>query len=148
MSPDSAVSSDLVTRIDAFRGRTYPPFEVAVHQEGVAAFAAAVGTTEDPVPPTYLFGLTIQAGQSFNVLDDMGVPHAQAVHGEQSFDYHAPVRIGDRLTGRQRIRDIGVKKDGALIIVQIETPLSRPDGAPVATLGSTIVIRAAREGAE
>lgn len=148
MSPDSAAPGDLVARIDAFRGRTYPAFEVDVKPDGVAAFAAAVGTAENQVPPTYLFGLTIQAGQSFNVLDDMGVPHAQAVHGEQSFAYHAPVRIGDRLTGRQTIRDIGVKKGGALIVVQIETPLSRQDGTPVATLGSTIVIRAAKEGAE
>ncbi len=147
MSADNAVPGELVTRIDAFRGRTYPPFEVDVQPEGVAAFAAAVGTIEDAVPPTYLFGLTIQAGQSFNVLDDMGVPHAQAVHGEQSFDYHAPVRIGDRLTGRQTIRDIVVKKGGALVLVEIETPLHRPDGTPVATLGSTLVIRAGEDGA-
>lgn len=138
-------------------GREYPTFSVTVEREHLLNFCAAIdeggaihrnpdaaratGYPDIVAPPTYAFTLCLLAGQSFNVLDDMGIPHANAVHGSQRFVYHAPLCAGDDLVGRQRIVDLYERKGGALLFIEVETPLRRKDGTPVVTLGSTIIVR-------
>lgn len=141
----------------SFKGKSYPPFSMSVAADHIAAFAEAIDEA-DPIhrdldaacaagyrnivaPLTYAFTLTLNAGQSFNVLADMGVPKTRAVHGEQWFDYHESICAGDTLSGVQTITDIAEKKGGALIFIKIETPLSNQLGEHVVTLGSTIVVR-------
>lgn len=141
----------------AYIGKAYAPFDVKVAADRVRAFAAAIGETDplssDPqaaraagfrdlvAPPTFSFTLTLDAGQSFNVLADLGIEKTRTVHGEQWFNYHGPICAGDTISGAQRITDIYAKKGGALVFIKIETPLRNQLGEPVATLGSTMVVR-------
>ena len=71
----------------------------------------------------------------------MGIEHASSVHGAQWFTYDAPICAGDTISGQQSIKEIFTKKGGALVFIMIETPLKNQNGEPVATLGSTIVLR-------
>lgn len=141
----------------AYNGKSYPPFSVHVERTRLQDFARAIGETDpvhlDPAaaqaagyrdvlaPPTFPFTITLDAGQSFNVLDDMNIDKASSVHGGQWFAYHAPICAGDTVSGVQRITEIFTKKGGALLFINIETPLSNQNGEAVVTLGSTIVVR-------
>ena len=138
-------------------GKEYPPFTIAVESRRIVAFARAIGETDPiysdeesarsagydgiPAPLTFPFTLTLEAGQSFNVLEDMGIDRTRSVHGAQGFRYHRPIYGGDTVSGRQKIVDIFEKKGGALVFILTETALANQHGEPVCDLTSTIVVR-------
>lgn len=138
-------------------GREYDVFTVDVEKGRIAQFARAIGEDNPiyfdeaaardagyrgiPAPLTFPYTITLDAGQSFNVLDDMGVPKTKAVHGAQGFTYHADICAGDTITGQQKVVDVFDKKNGALIFIITDTKLSNQDGVHVGDLHSTIVVR-------
>ncbi len=142
---------------DKFLGKEYAPFTVAVEKGRIAQFARAIGETDPiyfdetaakqggyraiPAPLTFGFSITMDAGQSFNVLDDMAVDKSKAMHGEQGFSYLGQIYAGDGITGMQKIVDIYDKKNGALIFFKTLTRLDNQDGEHLADLHSVIVIR-------
>ena len=63
------------------------------------------------------------------------------LHGEQEFSYHRMAYAGDELAARSRITDVYEKKGGALQFLVKETTVTDQDGALVATLRGTTVIR-------
>ncbi len=142
---------------EKFLGKTYAPFSVDIEKGRIAQFARAIGEDSPiyfnekaakaagyrqiPAPLTFGFSITMDAGQSFNVLEDMGVEKAKAVHGEQGFDYMGDICAGDTITGQQKVIDIYDKKNGALIFLVTETKLSNQLGDQVADLHSVIVVR-------
>lgn len=151
----------MVQDIDALRkeflGKTYPKFSVEVEKGRIAQFAHSIGAEdaayfdEDaakqqgyraiPAPPTFGYTITMDAGQAFNVLEDMGVEKSKAVHGEQGFTYFADICAGDTITGQQKITEVYDKKNGALIFFATEMKLENQAGTHVADLHSVIVIR-------
>lgn len=140
-----------------FIGKEYPKFSVLVEKGRIGQFAKSIGSA-DPIhfdenaakqsgyraitaPLTFGYTITMDAGQSFNVLADMGVEKTKAVHGEQGFTYLGDICAGDTITGQQKITDIYDKKNGALIFVVTEIMLRNQHGNDVANLHSVIVIR-------
>jgi acyl dehydratase len=69
----------------------------------VAAFAEALGVEASAVaPPT--FGMLVSAQLVEEVLASLpALDRARALHGEQSFDYLAPIRPGMRLRSTARV---------------------------------------------
>ncbi len=142
---------------ERFLGKQYDPFTVDVEKGRITQFANSIGEENPihfdidaaksagyraiPAPLTFAYSITMDAGQSFNVLEDMAVDKNKAVHGEQGFTYHTDICAGDTITGQQTIVDIYDKKNGALIFVVTETKLSNQNGEPVTDLHSVIVIR-------
>ncbi|MCP4316132.1 MAG: MaoC family dehydratase [Hyphomicrobiales bacterium] len=140
-----------------FLGKEYEPFTVEVEKGRIAQFARSIGEgnpiyfdTEAatkagyraiPAPLTFPYSVTMDAGQSFNVLEDMGVDKNRAVHGEQGFTYHHDICAGDTITGQQKIVDIYDKKSGAMIFIVTETRLSNQHDELAANLHSVIVVR-------
>jgi acyl dehydratase len=138
-------------------GREYPPFSVPVEAGRLRLFAKAAGLTDPvytdeaearrrgfrsiPAPPTFAYSITMDAGQSFNVLEDLGAPLERAVHGAQRFVFRKPICAGDVITGRQRVAKVYEKKNGELLFIETEIPLVDQDGAPVCDLYSTIIVR-------
>ncbi|MFC0282257.1 MaoC family dehydratase N-terminal domain-containing protein [Camelimonas abortus] len=112
-----------------------------------AEAARAAGYRDIPVPPTYLFCLQgLDNPGSIKVLDMLGVDIGRILHGEQKFVYHRPACVGDWLTYVTRIAAITDKKGGALTMVTQETRVENGEGAHVADLTSTIVIRNPQHG--
>jgi acyl dehydratase len=74
-----------------------------VEHAQVAAFAQALGGTASAVaPPT--FGMLVSAQLVEEVLASLPtLDRARALHGEQSFDYLAPIRPGMRLRSTARV---------------------------------------------
>jgi acyl dehydratase len=140
-----------------FIGKEYPPFSVDVEKGRLRLFSKAVGSDSPiyvdeaaakaagfraiPAPPTFAYTVTMDAGQSFNVLEDMGVDLPKAVHGAQRFEYFAPICAGDTITGQQRVKNVYDKKGGALLFIETEIALQNQLGETVCRLDSTIIVR-------
>lgn len=142
---------------DEFIGREYEPFSIEVEKGRLRLFAKAVGIVDPvytdeaaardagypalPAPPTFAYSITMDAGQSFNVLEDMGVDLSRAVHGGQSFRYYKAICAGDTISGHQEISNISEKKGGALLFIETAFRLSNQHGELVSDLSSTIIVR-------
>lgn len=132
------------------------PLTFEVERGRLRAFARSIGET-DPiyldtdaaraaghrdllVPPTFVFSMSLEADRPFGYLEDLGVDLGQILHGEQRFDYRAPMHAGDTLVLQDRIVDVFDKRGGAMEFVVKDTEVRR-DGELVATGRTTIIVR-------
>jgi acyl dehydratase len=140
-----------------FIGHTLPAFDVRVEAGRLRFFAKATGQT-DPlyvdeqaaraaglpgllVPPTFLFCLEMDAPDPAAIRNLLGMDYRKLLHGEQQFEYHAPVHAGDTLRFEQCIEDIYDKKCGALEFVVRRTQVHNQRDARVAELRTVTVLR-------
>jgi acyl dehydratase len=114
-----------------------------LYRDGSAAGGA--GYAAQPVPPTYLFCLEMMdAAEPFEFLRALDIDLARVLHGEQHFDYHAPVAVGDTVTFKPRVTSVTEKKGGAMTLVVVETEVTNQHGVHVADISRTVVVRNAR----
>ena len=107
--------------------------------------ARAAGYAAAAVPPTYLFCLEMMdAAEPFEFLTALDIDLARVLHGEQRFDYHAPVAVGDTVTFKPRVTGVTEKKGGAMTLIVVETEVTNQHGVHVADISRTIVVRNAR----
>ena len=107
--------------------------------------AQAAGYTAAPVPPTYLFCLEMMdASAPFEFLTALRVDLARVLHGEQRFEYRAPVVVGDTLTFKPRVIAVTEKKGGAMTLIVVDTRVTNQNGVHVADVSRTVVVRNAR----
>ena len=140
-----------------FIGYEVPPTLWDVEKGRIRFFAEVIGTA-DPIylddaaakaagyrnvvaPPTFIFGAESDSGVLMKSLDTLKIDLREVLHGEQRFDYHAPVCAGDTLRFQTRVADIYDKKDGALEFVVNDTKVTNQLGEHVADLHSVIVVR-------
>ena len=137
-------------------GMTFPPYQFHVERGKIREFADAVGDPNpvyrDPAyaaqlgfagvlaPPTLLRTFLYEpktASDALKVAD-----WSYIVHGEQEFEYFAPVMAGDVLTARERIVSITEKasrRAGKLQIAVIETTFHNQRGDKVQVARRTLV---------
>jgi acyl dehydratase len=107
--------------------------------------AQAAGYAAAAVPPTYLFCLEMMdATEPFEFLRALDIDLARVLHGEQRFDYRAPVVVGDTVTFKPRVTGVTEKKGGAMTLIVVETAVTNQNGVHVADLSRTVVVRNAR----
>ena len=140
-----------------FIGYEVPPTLWDVEKGRIRFFAEVIGAT-DPIyfdasaaqaagyrnvvaPPTFIFGAESDSGVLMKLLDTLKIDLREVLHGEQRFDYHAPVCAGDTLRFQTRVADIYDKKDGALEFVVNDTKVTNQFGEHVADLHAVIVVR-------
>lgn len=138
-------------------GTMLPATTMAMEQGRLRAFARATGQQDPvyldpvaareaghpdlPVPPTFLFGIELEADDPFGWLADLGVDLTRVLHGEQGFTHHRMAHAGEVLTASPTIASITSKRGGAMELVVKQTAVTDADGAPVADLTTTIVVR-------
>lgn len=105
------------------------------------AAARAAGYADLPAPPTFLFAAELDSGASFKLLEDLQVPIAKLLHGEQSFSYVRPACVGDTVTVNSRVSDIYDKKNGALEFVVKTSRATNQRQELVAELRTVLVCR-------
>jgi len=125
------------TRLQFFAKATGQPDPVYVDADA----ARAAGYPDLPAPPTFLFAAEMDSGVAFRMLDDLKIPIAKVLHGEQNFIYHKPACVGDTVTVRSTISDIYDKKNGALEFVVKTSRATNQHGELVAELRSVLVCR-------
>lgn len=133
------------------KGREFPPFSIEVERGKVREFLQAIGDEsaahrgdDAPLPPTFptVFMFWGAGGLEGN-LRELGVEIWNVLHAEQEYQYHAPIRVGDTVTGRTRITDVYDRRGstGALNFVEFTTEYTNQDGVPVVTDRALIVVR-------
>ncbi len=110
-----------------------------IHTDEAAAKAAGYRGTV--APPTFIFGAPGDSGETMKLIETLEIDLGKVLHGEQRFDYHAPVCAGDTLRFESRVSDIYDKKGGALEFVVNDTKVTNQLGEHVADLHSVIVVR-------
>jgi len=111
-----------------------------LYRDGETARAAGYAAT--PVPPTYLFCLEMMdAAEPIEFLNALDIDLARVLHGEQRFDYHAPVVLGDVLTFKSHVASVTDKKGGAMTMIVVVTEVINQDGVHVADTSRTVVVR-------
>jgi len=134
-------------------GRAFTPVTARVEPGRLRFFLDTLGERNPvyrddkaaPVPPTYLFCLEMMdATEPFEFLNALDIDLARVLHGEQRFDYHAPVVVGDTVTFKPRVTSVTDKKGGAMTLIVVETAVTNQNGVHVADTSRTIVVRNAR----
>ena len=103
--------------------------------------ARAAGHKDILVPPTFLMAGTMDSGVMFDMLDRMNVSLGKVLHGEQQFEYLAPVFVGDIVSISSIIVDIFDKKNGALEFIITENTVTNQHSIVVAKMRATTVVR-------
>ena len=134
-------------------GRAFTPVTARVEPGRLRFFLNTLGENNpvyrdgdaSPVPPTYLFCLEMMdAAEPFEFLTALNIDLARVLHGEQRFDYHAPVVVGDTLTFRPKVTSVTEKKGGAMTLIVVEIEVINQNGVHVADASRTVVVRNAR----
>ena len=110
-----------------------------IHTDEAAAKAA--GYRNVVAPPTFIFGAEGDSGALMKLIDTLKIDLGKVLHGEQRFDYHAPVCAGDTLRLESKVSDIYDKKGGALEFMVKDTRVTNQLGEHVADLHAVIVVR-------
>ena len=105
------------------------------------AAAKKAGYARIPTPPTFLQAITNDDPEKGGLLKLLNVDIGLILHGEQHYDYYAPVYVGDRITCRQKVVDLYDKKGGALWFVVSETSMKDQAGTLVAKATGITVVR-------
>jgi acyl dehydratase len=105
------------------------------------AAAKAAGYRAVPVPPTFLQAITNDDPGKGGLLRLLNVDIGLILHGEQHYDYYAPVYVGDKITCQAKVTDMYDKKGGALWFVVSETSLKDQSGKLVAKGTGITVVR-------
>jgi acyl dehydratase len=106
------------------------------------AAASAAGFAGIPIPPTYLFCQEMMdAEDPFEFLTRLKIDIGRILHGEQTFVYHAPVVVGDRLVFESSVTGVAQKKGGAMTIIEIVTKVTNQAGQHVADAIRSVVVR-------
>jgi acyl dehydratase len=103
--------------------------------------ARAAGYADLPAPPTFLFAAELDSGLTFRLLDQLQIPIAKLLHGEQGFRYHRDACVGDTVTVCSTITDIYDKKGGALEFVVKTSRATNQHDELVAELSTVLVCR-------
>ena len=124
-------------------GRTYPPTEpYEVTAVKVAEFATAIGD-DDPryrsatavAPPTFAAVLAAAAWQAMFDDPELDLALRRIVHGDQRFDLHRVLRVGDRVTATLTIDKVRVRESADIIGTSVA--IRTLDDEPVATAVAT-----------
>jgi acyl dehydratase len=105
------------------------------------AAAAAAGYADLPASPTFVFAAELDSNTMFALFDQLGVPLGKVLHGEQGFEYFAPVVAGDTVTVTSVVKDIYDKRGGALEFVETHATAVNQRGEKVANMRGVTIVR-------
>jgi acyl dehydratase len=142
----------------AYAGRTYPPTApYVVGREHLRDFARAVGADHPAhhdvdaaralgypdvvAPPTFAVVIAQRAEAQLIEDPEAGIDFSRVVHAEERFTHHRPIHAGDEVTTVLHVDAITERAGLAMVTTRCE--LSAADGAPLATVVSTLAVRGA-----
>ena len=142
-----------------YAGREYPPTApYAVGREHVCDFARVVGADHaahhdvdaaralgyrDVVaPPTFAVVIAQRAEAQLIEDPEAGVDFSRVVHAEERFTHHRPLQAGDEVVTVLHVDSITERAGLAMVTTRCELA-SALDGAPLATVVSTLAVRGA-----
>ena len=142
-------------------GQSFPPFTIQVERGKVHELALAIGD-ENPIyhsreaaqaagyadmplyptsPTVFAFwGNTQKMGQQAS----LGIELKRVLHGEEGYEYLAPIAPGDTLTGIMTLADVKTTQGQggtSMDIITFETRYTNQHGTPVLTDREVVILR-------
>lgn len=124
-----------------FFSRTVGETDPVYFEEGAAR---AAGYRSILAPPTFGFSILRGSAEQMPVVDAMGWDDdelARLLHGEQSFEYGAPICAGDVISISETITDMFERRGGALQFVVTRTRLTNQLGENAGEMKMTLVLQ-------
>jgi acyl dehydratase len=142
------------------KGKEYGEVEFVVDRNRVIQFADAVGE-QDPIyrdpeaakgagfeeqlaPPTFVTVTQIMTSGQVVVDPELGLNYSLVVHGEQEYEWHRPVKVGDKLRAVPRIADIYARGPNEFLLIEAE--IKDESGETVVVARSTLLSRGTASG--
>lgn len=139
-----------------YAGREYPPNDpYEVGREKIREFADAVGAAHEAhrdvgvarslgypdviAPPTFAVVVAQRAEQQLVADPEAGIDFSRVVHADERFTHHRPIHAGDRLVTVLHVD--AVTERAGLSMITTRAEIAAADGAPVATVVSTLAVR-------
>lgn len=114
-------------------GETEPVF----HDPAAAALA---GHRACPVPPTFLKALESEHQSGAALMTMLDAPMTGVLHAEQTFEFAAPVYVGDVVAISRTVTDMLDKRGGAMTFITVDSHFSVA-GRAVGRATQTIMVR-------
>jgi len=121
-------------------GKPLDEFPLPVDRSKVREFARAL-FDDDPVyerrdarAPLTFSAASMHFRDDLQVFDDLGLDLRRVLHGETTWEYLAPVTVGDELVAHRRIADIATrpgKRGGDMTLVTFEIEFVNQRGETV-----------------
>jgi len=108
------------------------------------ASAQAAGYSDIPIPPTFPTTFNFWGKRAKDApAEDLGIPLARVLHGEEEYTDLAPIYPGDTVTGVRSMKNVEEKqgRSGTMEIVSMETLYTNQHGQEVLKVRSSIVVR-------
>jgi acyl dehydratase len=137
------------------KGKEYQEVEFTVERDRVVQFAEAIGDHDarflDPeaakeagfpeqvAPPTFPTVMQIMTSGQVVVDPELGLNYAMVVHGEQEYEWHRPIVVGDVLKAIPRIADIYARGPNEFLVTEAE--ITDQNGEVVCVARSTLLSR-------
>lgn len=141
-------------------GKSFPPFTIEVERGKIHELALAIGD-DNPIyhsreaaraagyadvplyptsPTTFAFWGNTQMGRQ---LAGTGLNVMRILHGEEEYEYLAPIYPGDTLTGVATIADGKMRQGsgGSMDIVTMEVRYTNQHGQPVLNARQVVIVR-------
>lgn len=135
----------------ALKGKVFPSFSYTVERGKLREFLRAIGDDVDKanvadaiVPPTFATVFLFSGGEGLDgTLKGLGIDIFNVLHAEQHYDYLAPVRVGDTVTGQIEVKDVYTKggRSGQLNFVELELAYKNQNDVPVIRETTVILVR-------
>ncbi len=141
-------------------GVSFPPFSIEVERGKISELALAIGDdnpvyhsreaaqaqgfSDVPLFPTMPTLFSFWGNKElWHHLEQVGINVKRILHGEEEYEYLAPVYPGDVLTGTTTIIDGKTRKikDGSMDIVTTETRYTNHDKQSVVVAKSMLIVR-------
>jgi acyl dehydratase len=126
-------------------GRTYSAPAQVIEGDRAARFAQSIagdGAIAEPgaIPPTYaaVYLMFPALGQIFGD-GEVGLNLAGLIHGEQGFEFLAPVAVGDVVDSEAEIVSVDNKR--GMVFIGVDMKATRSDGTPVCSGHALLISR-------
>lgn len=110
--------------LGVLQGRSYGPFSFRVSSAQVAAYVDATGDEphrwEAHAPPSFAGAVLFKAAPAFFADPDVSAYARLLIHGEQSFSWMAPWRIGSSLSIEGRVDRLRRRGDTAFVTFGVD----------------------------
>jgi len=128
-------------RDDVAVGLVIDEVDFPVEEGKVREFALAAGDDDLHSVPLTFAAVAGHWRDQAAMVDKLGLDIRKVVVGASEWEHHAPVGVGDRLAGPRVLADVARKPrgDGEMLLLTLETRLSRGDGALAVVQRDTVI---------
>jgi len=113
------------------QGYVFPPFQVTPDRDLARDFLLGQGADPgtDHVPPTYLIFLRGET-RGANLFEALDIPREKALHGGQTYEWHAPVAWEEPLDVTAKVETMTEKtgRNGSIWFADVSFEYRKPGG--------------------